>query len=290
MKERIKYIKDLLNDGIEVDLHSLKTLLKQKNIKIDEVVFKECEKKEHLTLISIDSFDEVKRSVNISLCEKSWIELLPSIYQENDFLKRFLYGFQVTMLTQKERVEHSNELFIPEKTDAINWLASWFGVSFGVAKEDAQRKMLYKIIELYKIRGTKEYLIEIIKIFTNIEVTIIERYVPEYIIKENYSDKSDVDFTKAFTVRIKDKISNDIEEEKKILQSIKIILNREKPAFSSAYIDYRFLHIKEIIGDIIISGNEVVRDNYKYDDIIDFHAEKKEIKIKKLNDYGYDEF
>ncbi len=289
----IKYIQNLLNKKIEVDLYSLKTLLSQANIKIKDIIFKECRDKPHLTLISIDSFDEKEKTINITLCEKSWIELLPSIYQENDFLKRFLYGFQVTMLTQKEKVEHINDLFIPEKTDAINWLGSWFGVNFNSNNENAKRKMLYKIIELYKIRGTKEYLIEIIKIFTDIDIKILERYIPKYIIEKGYIDKSSIDFTKSFTVRINKKLSKDNTEEKKLLQSIKIILNREKPAFTSAYIDYKFLHIKEIIGDVIISGDEINKYHYKYDEVIDFHAEKKENiknKSKKIDDYGYEEF
>jgi len=286
-KDLVQYLKHLINEDVDIDIYRLKSMLKQNSIDINQIELKEVGDKEHLNLIDIDLTEDSK--VDITLCEKSWIELLPDIYSESDFLKRFLYGIQTTSLKQIEKIERIEELFIPEKTNDIDWIASWFGVTLGNLEEEAKRKMLYRIIKLYKIRGTKKYLVEVIKTFTNIDVEIRERYVPDYI-KNDYGLASSLNLTITFTVVINDRLSDNPKEEKDLLRAIKFIINREKPAFTIAYIDYRYLDKEVISPEVIITGDELNRADYRYD-MLNYHADKEENSKKDsdLDSYDYDD-
>lgn len=91
-KDTINYIDKLLENGIEIDYHRLKFILDRNSIEIKDIIFCDRADLSELSLISITlNFDE---SVDISIKSFSWNKYLPAIYQDNEFLKNFLYGIQ----------------------------------------------------------------------------------------------------------------------------------------------------------------------------------------------------
>lgn len=134
-----------------------------------------------------------------SLSEFSYLDFLPSIYQqpgrdgEKQFIKGYLKVFQKILsgingdgVLRKngtkiegiaETLDGIPDFFYPSNTpnDFLDWLASWMGL---VLKEewsdDKKRDTIGKIIPLYRIRGTKRGLEELVKIYYGSGVSILE--------------------------------------------------------------------------------------------------------------------
>ena len=134
----------------------------------------------------------------------SYLQYLPAIFQEDPFLGRFLLAFE-QVLTGTKRLEGSEpkpskgleeitsniaQLFDPFDTAAIfkdinqlldepdtesslenekdflQWLASWVALSLrGDWTAKQQRDLLANIVPLYQRRGTKDNLVELLKIY-----------------------------------------------------------------------------------------------------------------------------
>src|SRR5215470_6435731 len=121
------------------------------------------------------------------------LEYLPAIYQDTyppeqaEFLRQFLRAFEKVLLGLKdgvrpypddqdetsydeieglgEKVARLHLFFDPLETpeDFLAWLASWAALSFHPdLSSNRRRRLLSHIIPLYRIRGTKKYLEEIL--------------------------------------------------------------------------------------------------------------------------------
>jgi phage tail-like protein len=116
----------------------------------------------------------------------SLLKLLPSIYSEEPFLGRFLLAFEQVLTgldggepTPAEGLEETiadiASLFNPRNTreDFIPWLAGW--VALGLRADwtvGQKRDFLAKIVPLYRRRGTKENLADLLKIYTGLTPVI----------------------------------------------------------------------------------------------------------------------
>lgn len=117
------------------------------------------------------------------------IDYLPSIYQEDSFLSQFLVAFEKVLIAGvgtseseglEEKIANIATLFDPQQTrkDFLNWLASWAAFSVRAdLTEKQQRDFIAKIIPLYRRRGTKENLQQLLEIFT-IGLPMIEEPEP----------------------------------------------------------------------------------------------------------------
>ena len=143
----------------------------------------------------------------------SYLQYLPAIFNEDSFSKHFLLAFE-QVLTGLEEPEDSApkprkgleeisaniaQLFDPFSTaeifkdiaqlldkpdtgsspenekDFLQWLASWAALSLrGDLKPDEQREFIAKIVPLYRFRGTKSNLEELLTIYTKLIPTIQE--------------------------------------------------------------------------------------------------------------------
>jgi len=143
------------------------------------------------------------------------LDYLPAIYHDQDFLNAYLSAFEKILIGRKDepkipadapgsspsggsvlkqRMQEGAEsrsleetidlipvLFDPLNTpkDFLPWLAGWAALSLRAdLQEDAQRQFIAKIIQLYRRRGTKENLIELLRIFTQIPPEIDEDASP----------------------------------------------------------------------------------------------------------------
>ena len=98
-----------------------------------------------------------------------------------DPMRRFLFLFQHMMTTVTERIDNIVHLTDPLLCDAkfLPWLASW--VSFDLDEAlpvHQQRELVRRAIRLYRTRGTRPGIEEMIRVLTSAPVRIRERVRP----------------------------------------------------------------------------------------------------------------
>ena len=130
---------------------------------------------------------------------KRLVEYLPAIYREDPFLEKYLSAFEKILLGRnddkkipgekdgaetrslEETIDAIPSLFDPAKTppDFLPWLAGWVALSLRADLDvGAQRNFVANIIQRYHRRGTKNNLIELLRLFTTTMPEIDERAVP----------------------------------------------------------------------------------------------------------------
>jgi phage tail-like protein len=116
----------------------------------------------------------------------SLLKLLPSIFSEEPFVGRFLLAFEEVLTgldggvpTPTEGIEETiadiASLFDARKTreEFIPWLAGWVALGLRADWTVAQKRdFLAKIVPLYRRRGTKENLADLLKIYTGLTPVI----------------------------------------------------------------------------------------------------------------------
>ena len=109
---------------------------------------------------------------------------LPAIYREEPFLGGFLVAFEQLLFGLEWTVADIASCFRPRARDGevgeapaqfLRWLASWtaFSLRFDL-DETQQRDFIARIIPLYRHRGTKQNLEDLLSIFTIGRPTITE--------------------------------------------------------------------------------------------------------------------
>lgn len=103
---------------------------------------------------------------------------LPDIYQENDFLQRFLHIFEDIWEPLEQRQDHISLYFDPRTCPLsfLPWLASWLDIPLNPHwPEMRQRRLLAQAMELYSWRGTSYGLARLIEICTGLTTEIVEK-------------------------------------------------------------------------------------------------------------------
>lgn len=129
------------------------------------------------------------------------IDYLPAIYQEDEFIGKFILGFEKILLGiddkvlwtipkdevkfqpqgLEETITTISTLFDPQRTpkEFLNWLAGWVALSLREDwEEEAQRRFISRIVSLYQLRGTKQGMIEMLKTYTGMGVELYELVKP----------------------------------------------------------------------------------------------------------------
>jgi phage tail-like protein len=128
------------------------------------------------------------RSIKLYFSKATYLGYLPEIYQEDPnskvFLERYLSVFEAVLANLESHIDDVPQLFDAQETrsDFLPWLSTWLGaVKDENWPEDKWRIFLSRAVELYKIRGTKAELEEIIDIFSGAPpVAIIEPVLLKY--------------------------------------------------------------------------------------------------------------
>lgn len=121
-------------------------------------------------------------SIKIEFPRNSFIRYLPEIYQDigNDaFLSRFIGVFESVYLDIEEKIDNMPRMFDPMVVDVefLKWIAKWFSINEGYAlSEDKLRLLVKNAVKLYKIKGTKESIRNIVWLYTLCEAKIIEQF------------------------------------------------------------------------------------------------------------------
>ncbi len=113
--------------------------------------------------------------------KETWMKYLPSVYQKDEdslsFLERYLGVFQSTYDELDYEIANNQYKLEPLTTskEFLYFLAELVDIEHAYSwKESTLREVIAKSSELYKKRGTKQGLIDIIKIATKEEPIIVE--------------------------------------------------------------------------------------------------------------------
>ena len=108
-----------------------------------------------------------------------YLEYVPSIYSEGDFMGRFLMIFE-RVLDPIEGVLDNIASYLDPATappELLSWLASWVNLVLDDSWSLERRRQLVKsAVELYQWRGTHRGLREYLRVYTGIVPSIKEDY------------------------------------------------------------------------------------------------------------------
>ena len=135
-------------------------------------------------LISTDEYSSpIIWHINAYLPRISYLRYLPAVYQEDefssDFLEKFLSIFETFMWRNEQKIKNITSYFDADSTptEFLPWLASWTATVFDESwSENKRRKFLRNAVNLYKKRGTRLGLEELIEIYTGNTPIIVENW------------------------------------------------------------------------------------------------------------------
>lgn len=134
-------------------------------------------------------------ATNTTQSASSLMQSLPAIYQEDPYLGQFLLAVEKILLGRQDGVDFPNvgipfpaqgieesiagvaRYFDPYQTpeEFLSWLASWTAFSLRADLDVVkQREFVAKIAQLYRWRGTKNNLQDLLSIFTVSLPTVVE--------------------------------------------------------------------------------------------------------------------
>jgi len=152
-------------------------------------------------------------AADLTISKPHLMEYLPAIYQEADpihpqtFLGRFLLAFEKVLLGLQEKtadaggvvirdvIAHGDNeglgekiaglhrIFDPMQTpeEFLPWLAGWAALSLRPELSSTRkRKLLANIIPLYRIRGTRRYLEELLTLCVDAIVAVVDVDIPAF--------------------------------------------------------------------------------------------------------------
>jgi phage tail-like protein len=105
------------------------------------------------------------------------LKYLPTIYQEDELMGRFLMLFDSFWTPIERQIDHLPSYFDPQMTppDFLPWLASWLSLVLDESwPEEKRRQLLRAAADLYRRRGTRQGLEDYLAIYTSKKPTIVE--------------------------------------------------------------------------------------------------------------------
>jgi phage tail-like protein len=106
-----------------------------------------------------------------------YLQHLPTIFQDNEFLNRYLLIFESIWEPLEQREDYIEMYFDPHTCPPsfLPWLASWLGMSLNQHWPEARcRQLLSEALELYQWRGTRYGLASMIKVCTGFTPEVTE--------------------------------------------------------------------------------------------------------------------
>jgi len=152
----------------------------------------------------------------------NYLQHLPSIYRDDEFLARFLSIFEDTLTPVERVLENIHLYFDPSMTPEsfLPWLAAWVDLSLDENWPVEKRRALIKAgVELYRWRGTKRGLKEYLRVYTGVEPEIVEHFHEE--------DGGPYRFTVVVTVPDPDALDE---------RTVRRVINAEKPAHTTYHL------------------------------------------------------
>lgn len=158
----------------------------------------------------------------------TYLELLPGIYHDSDFLARFLLIFEHILSPVDRTVANIPDYFDPGITppEYVQWLASWLGVALDARwPEERQRAVVRAAPELFRWRGTRRGLAHFIELYTGTPPEIDQPTLREIAADRTRAHR--------FSVRVRVPRSAGLSR-----QLVESIIELEKPAFAACSLEW----------------------------------------------------
>lgn len=121
--------------------------------------------------------------IKIVFPKNTWLKYLPDVYQDDaasaSFVERYLGMFQSLYQDMSGQIEGVPAYLDPDAANGpfLEWLASWLSIEDTYLwKEEQLRYLIKHGMELYKKRGTVEYMCELIRLYTGRTPYIVEHH------------------------------------------------------------------------------------------------------------------
>ncbi|KEO83291.1 phage tail protein [Tumebacillus flagellatus] len=121
----------------------------------------------------------------------SYLQYLPAVYQQDpqsrDFLERFLSLFGTFFSEMEEAIDHIARCFDTDAAtgDLLKWLSTWLGIAVDDRwTEEQTRALLKRAPDLYRKRGTREGLQELVEVFTGEKPILVEFFQYKYLMEK----------------------------------------------------------------------------------------------------------
>jgi phage tail-like protein len=153
----------------------------------------------------------------------SYLEYLPGIYHDNDFLARFLLIFESILGPMERMVGGIHHYLDPDVAppETLRWLASWLGIVLDPRwPEERQRDLVRGATDLYRWRGTRRGLSTVLRLATGATPDISEPTLAELT----------ADPSRAFRFGVRLGIPRGQQVDRALIESI---IDLEKPAWAA---------------------------------------------------------
>ena len=167
-----------------------------------------------------------------ALTKTSYLQYLPALYRDDEFMGQFLLIFESIMKPLENSVDNLDLYLDPQITPEplLPWLASWLDLALDTTWPIKRRRELVKSgAELYRWRGTKHGLSEYLRIYTG-AVPEISEYIEGMRLDQETKLGIDTKLGSSgrgnhFTVTV------DLDEDNTIsIDTVRAIIEAEKPA------------------------------------------------------------
>ncbi|MGN1041778.1 MAG: phage tail protein [Acutalibacteraceae bacterium] len=212
------------------------------------------------------------KSMKIEFPQISFIDYLPEVYREkqdsSSFFSRFLGIFQSLYVDLEDKMDYVASNFDTEKNakDFLDWMASWFSVKNAtIWGEEKLRKLIKKCVKIYKIKGTKKAISQIVEEYVGVEPIIVEQFD----VKQNmyYDNQKEVvenlfgDNGYVFTVMLSE---SQVRDDESYVELLKVI-SSVKPIDS--------------ICNLVILGDRIYLDHHCYMGMNSFISKNKDLTL-----------
>ena len=120
-------------------------------------------------------------NLTIRFPKETWLRYLPEVYQAEaagrSFTERFLGIFQSLYDDLDQDIRQAARYFDPDAVggEYLEWLARWLDVEDGYLwPEEKLRTLVRRGMALYRIRGTRQGAVEMVKLYTGREPWVVE--------------------------------------------------------------------------------------------------------------------
>jgi phage tail-like protein len=153
--------------------------------------------------VPADRFSAVKDKGMEAGSRRRLVDYLPAIYRRSEQLEDFLWAFETILFrtlgdeesgprSLEQRIDEIPSLFDPDpkktpenphhrKTpeEFLPWLAQWAALTlYQGTPEGRGRRLIAEMIPLYRKRGTREYVEEVLRLYTGVEAVVEEEDLP----------------------------------------------------------------------------------------------------------------
>lgn len=134
-----------------------------------------------IELTGTEQISPVIKSVALAFPRNTWLDYLPEVYWNDpvscDFLERFLSLFESTFAETEFCIDHLGRYMDPAGTpeEFLEWLGSW--IALAVDEDwpvEKRRCLIARAMDLYKKRGTREGLEDMIEIYLGERPFVVE--------------------------------------------------------------------------------------------------------------------